>query len=93
MSQQGEPKTRITVLISGNGSNLQALIDSLTTKLPSSTIVRVISNRQKAYGLTRAQNANIPTAYHNLLAYKKKFPDSEKTARLEYDKELASTLR
>lgn len=45
----------IVVLISGNGSNLQAIIDA---NIP---IAAVISNKADAYGLTRAKKANIPT--------------------------------
>lgn len=47
----------IVVLISGNGSNLQAIIDA---KLPIE-IKAVISNRSNAYGLERARKAHIPT--------------------------------
>lgn len=57
------PKRRVGVLISGNGSNLQALIDA--TKQTSygmcSEIVSVISNKADAYGLTRATNNGIKT--------------------------------
>ncbi|KAK2765410.1 hypothetical protein FQN54_008256 [Arachnomyces sp. PD_36] len=89
-----ESKTRLTVLISGSGTNLQALIDATqpSSLLSSCTIVRVISNRKAAYGLTRAQQASIPTKYHNLLEYKKKYPDDVQLARSEYDKELASLV-
>lgn len=45
---------RIVVLISGNGSNLQAIIDA---KLP---VAAVISNEPEAFGITRAKQANIP---------------------------------
>lgn len=62
-----QEKTRISVLISGNGTNLQALIDAKENVLQNCTIVRVISNRKAAYGLTRAKEANIPTAYHNVI--------------------------
>jgi phosphoribosylglycinamide formyltransferase-1 len=51
----------VVVLISGSGSNLQALIDSLGEDNPA-RICAVISNRTDAYGLTRAQNAGIATA-------------------------------
>jgi len=51
----------VVVLISGSGSNLQALIDSLGEDNPV-RICAVISNRADAYGLTRAQNAGIATA-------------------------------
>lgn len=84
---------RLTVLISGNGSNLQAVIDKLSTeKFPEVSIVRVLSNRKDAYGLERARKANIPTTYHNLVKYKKQHPatpEGVQQAREEYDAELA----
>jgi len=48
----------IVVLISGSGSNLQAIMDDLTD-LPSAHICAVVSNRADAYGLVRAQQAGI----------------------------------
>lgn len=51
---------KIAVLISGNGSNLQALISAIDSGL-SAEIVVVVSNRSDAYGLQRAEQANIPT--------------------------------
>ncbi|KAI9304895.1 phosphoribosylglycinamide formyltransferase [Cunninghamella echinulata] len=71
----------IVVLISGSGTNLQALIDA-TTKDHSlkANIIAVISNRQKAYGLERAKIANIPTETVSL----KKFKDQGKT-REDFD--------
>ncbi|MBK3756721.1 phosphoribosylglycinamide formyltransferase [Stutzerimonas frequens] len=51
----------VVVLISGSGSNLQALIDSQAEDNPA-RIRAVISNRADAFGLTRAQSAGIPTA-------------------------------
>ena len=53
-------KTRIAVLVSGGGTNLQALIDAQAAgKLPSGEIVLVISNVKGAYALTRAEKAGI----------------------------------
>ncbi|MBV36676.1 MAG: phosphoribosylglycinamide formyltransferase [Rickettsiales bacterium] len=52
---------RIVVLISGSGSNLQALIDAAEMGGINGNIVAVISNKPDVYGLTRAQNAKIPT--------------------------------
>ena len=52
----------VVVLISGSGSNLQALIDSLAAGDTPARISAVISNRADAYGLTRAAHAGIPTA-------------------------------
>ena len=54
-------KTRIAVLVSGGGTNLQALIDAQKSGvLNSGEIVLVISNNAIAYALTRAAEAGIP---------------------------------
>ncbi|MGL6251677.1 MAG: formyltransferase family protein, partial [Billgrantia desiderata] len=50
---------RVVVLISGNGSNLQALIDEQTHDRLGGEIVAVISNVADAYGLQRARDAGI----------------------------------
>ncbi len=56
-------KTKIAVLVSGGGTNLQALIDAQKDGvLRSGEIVLVISGVEGAYALTRAENAGIPTA-------------------------------
>lgn len=53
-------KTRIAVLVSGGGTNLQALIDAQNSGIiKSGEIVLVISNKKDAYALTRAANAGI----------------------------------
>jgi len=51
---------RLVVLISGNGSNLQALIDHIANGVLPATIAAVISNNADAQGLGRAQQAGIP---------------------------------
>lgn len=58
-------KTRVAVLVSGRGSNLQALIDAARTPSYPAQIVLVLSNSPDAYGLTRAQDAGIATAIVN----------------------------
>ena len=50
----------LVVLISGSGSNLQAIIDAIDNGSLDARILAVISNRPDAYGLTRAQQHNIP---------------------------------
>lgn len=54
------PKKRIVVLISGSGSNLQALIDAAQDADFPGEVVGVISNRPDAFGLVRAERAGIP---------------------------------
>lgn len=55
-------KARIAVLVSGGGTNLQALIDAQAVeKIVSGEISLVISNNTNAFALQRAANANIPT--------------------------------
>ncbi len=56
-------KTRIAVLVSGGGTNLQALIDAeLRGEIPHGEIVMVVSNNSGAYALERARQAGIPAA-------------------------------
>lgn len=54
-------KVRIAVLISGGGTNLQALLDARGSVLNSGEIALVVSSSADAYGLVRAQNAGVPT--------------------------------
>ena len=56
-------KTKIAVLVSGGGTNLQALLDARNRgELPSGEIALVVSNNRNAYALQRAEKAGIPTA-------------------------------
>ena len=52
-------KLSIVVLISGNGSNLQSIIDAVEAEQVNGQITAVISNKADAYGLQRAKNHNI----------------------------------
>jgi phosphoribosylglycinamide formyltransferase len=76
---------RILVLISGSGTNLQALVDAFETS-KDARVVGVLSNRANAYGLTRAKQHNIPTHTLSLKAWLKAHPDQTRDA---YDTELA----
>ena len=58
---------RILVLISGSGTNLQAIIDACKADGYPGQVVGVISNQADAYGLTRAEESNIP---NELLSHK-----------------------
>ncbi len=57
-------KAKIAVLVSGGGTNLQALIDAQKSGIiKSGEIALVVSNNENAYALTRARDNNIKTAY------------------------------
>lgn len=60
----GKPRTRICVLVSGGGTNLQALIDAEKRgELPDGVLSLVVSNRKSAYALERARAAGIPSQW------------------------------
>lgn len=68
------PKVPVAVLLSGRGSNLQALLDACADPAYPARVARVVANRPDAYGLTRAEAAGVPTAviqtattYHQFL--------------------------
>ncbi len=71
------------VLISGSGTNLQALIDATQEPGFPAEIALVISNRADAFGLQRAANAGIPTCV---------LPNKGFTSRELYDAELVKLL-
>ncbi|GMM41673.1 hypothetical protein FOG48_01419 [Hanseniaspora uvarum] len=90
-------KKKITVLISGSGSNLQAIMDAIDKEIiPNAEIVNVISSSKNAYGLTRASNKGIPTQVHSLYPYYKGIPkedkEQRKQKRIEYEVKLAEII-
>ncbi len=74
---------KLVVLISGNGSNLQAILDACQNGELNCEVVAVVANKANAYGLERARKFNIPTII--------KVP-SPGQSRQEYDKELAQEI-
>lgn len=79
---------RLVVLISGSGTNLQAILDAIRARVLDAQVVLVVSNRKAAFGLQRAQQAGIPTHYHPLKAYRE-----AGRSREEYDADLAAIVR
>lgn len=71
MTESGNGHCRVVVLISGNGSNLQAIMDA--SRNSAYRVTGVVSNRPGAYGLQRAEAADVPTAVVDHKAY----PDRE----------------
>ncbi len=78
---------RLVVFISGNGSNLQAILDATATGALDARVVLVVSNRKTAVGLQRAAQAGVRTLYFPLKPYR----DAGRT-REEYDADLAMAI-
>ena len=74
---------KIVVLISGSGSNLEAIIESCTAKKINGRVIHVISNNPDAYGLTRAAKFNIPST----IIDHKKF-----SSRIDFENSLEDCL-
>ena len=72
--------SRLVVLISGNGSNLQAILDACQSGELDAKVVSVISNKADAYGLVRAKNAGVEAIH---------FAKLENESRSDYDARLA----
>ena len=75
---------QLAVLVSGNGSNLQSIINSIESGGLNARIVCVISNNPEAYALTRARTHNIPCVVHENIGF---------NSRRAYDTALVETLR
>jgi phosphoribosylglycinamide formyltransferase 1 len=72
---------RLVIFISGNGSNLQAILDACESGELEAGVVAVISNKAEAYGLVRAKNAGVEALY---------FAKQENESRRHYDLRLAA---
>ena len=75
---------RLGILVSGRGSNLQAIIDAVADRRLDATIAIVISNRADAQGLERARRAGIETLHLDHHGY---------PSRADYDRALVRELR
>ncbi|WP_240732225.1 phosphoribosylglycinamide formyltransferase [Geobacter sp. FeAm09] len=82
MAERGP--VRLAVLVSGNGTNLQAIMDHIASGEINATIVCVVSNRQDAFALERAEKHGIPAIALESGAY---------ANRREYDAALVEILR
>lgn len=81
---------KIGVLLSGSGTNLQAIIDAISKEDLPIEIVHVVSSRPDAYGITRAKEAGIPVTvlnrdvYADTLAADQLIVDAMRAAGAEY---------
>ncbi|KAJ1976640.1 phosphoribosylglycinamide formyltransferase [Dimargaris xerosporica] len=81
---------RIVVLISGHGSNLQAILDATSTGRLQGLVqvAGVVSNRKRAFGLERAQRHQVPTEVLTLASFKQ-----QNKTREDYDAALADLVQ
>jgi phosphoribosylglycinamide formyltransferase-1 len=84
MATETPNNRRLGVLISGRGSNLQAIIDAIRDGRLNASVAVVISNRADAAGLDRARKAGIEAIHLDHRAY---------SSRDAYDTELVAALR
>lgn len=81
--------TKLAILISGSGSNLQAILDAAASgDLPGVEIALVVSNRKEAYGMQRAFKRGIPVVYFPKLPY-----TNAGRPRADYDADLARIVQ
>lgn len=80
----GKQPIKLAILVSGNGSNLQAIIDHIEAGEINARIVCVISNNPDAFALTRASKHRIPTIIHENRGI---------ASRREYDAALVNILQ
>lgn len=76
--------TRLVVLISGSGTNLQAVLDACSSGDLPARVTAVFSNKADAFGLERARAAGVPAIC---------LPKPKEMEREEYDRELAVRVR
>lgn len=75
---------KLVVLVSGSGTNLQAILDAIHQGRLDAVVTGVIANRAQAYGLERAKAVGIPTRAHTLKPYL-----NDGRGRRVYDQDLA----
>lgn len=83
VEDRGHGRTKLGVLISGSGTNLQAIIDASATGALEADVAVVVSDKAGAHGLVRARNAGIPAVHID----RSKFCDVT-----EFNRELARVL-
>lgn len=87
MDDSNGEKKRLVVLVSGSGSNLQALLDACDNGDLPGEVVAVLADRRGAYGLVRAQEAGVASHYVPFTPYRE-----AGRSRIDYDADLAKLV-
>ena len=84
--------SRLVVLATGSGSNLQAILDACTDGTLEAEVVLVVVNRRTAYAAERAAAAGVPSVYRPMGPFREAVPDDPRRARERYDAALAAEI-
>lgn len=84
--------SRLVVLATGSGSNLQAILDACADGTLEAEVVLVVVNRRTAYAAERAAAAGVPSVYRPMGPFREAVPDDARRARERYDAALAAEI-
>ena len=84
--------SRLVVLATGSGSNLQAILDACADGTLEAEVVLVVVNRRTAYAAERATAAGVPSVYRPMGPFREAVPDDPRRARERYDAALAAEI-
>ena len=84
--------SRLVVLATGSGSNLQAILDACADGTLEAEVVLVVVNRRTAFAAERAAAAGVPSVYRPMGPFREAVPDDARRARERYDAALAAEI-
>ena len=84
--------SRLVVLATGSGSNLQAILDACAVGRLKAEVVLVVVNRRTAFAAERAAAAGVPSVYRPMGPFREAVPDDARRARERYDAALAAEI-
>lgn len=84
--------SRLVVLATGSGSNLQVILDACAVGTLEAEVVLVVVNRRTAYAADRAAAAGVPSVYRPMGPFREAVPDDPRRAREHYDAALAAEI-
>ena len=84
--------SRLVVLATGSGSNLQTILDACADGTLEAEVVLVVVNRRTAYAAERAAAAGVPSVYRPMGPFREAVPDDARRARERYDAALAAEI-
>ena len=84
--------SRLVVLATGSGSNLQAILDACADGALDAEVVLVVVNRRSAYAAERARSLGVRAVFRPMGPFREQFPDDPRRAREAYDAALAAEV-